>query len=333
MKTKYFILISILFVSSCKDPGKLSDVLAGQAKESGDLQELTNNYTTIPSTHDITEHINDTVEAPKADCVPKVGAPPAAKPQPSRQSVNSCKYFKKFADAGVPKNALKQALTFYDNNKDRFDKKGIISIADYSMRSNKKRFFLLNLKTGEIQHNKVSHGSGKADGVRYGDATLNGDTVVKKSNHDGHMRRCRIPKSKVPKGKHDQWALTRAGFFKTRDYYFSVSHDESVKGTRGWPTFTSNGRKYNGMRMQGLVKGVNDKALDQGVVMHEAYYNTGAIMGRSFGCPAFVPKEGRKIMEKIRKGSLYYSYTPIPGCKSDHDKVLKTVPGWENKCN
>ena len=243
-----------------------------------------------------------------------------------------CRFYEKFRSQGVPINALKQSLTFYKNNKSKFKNKNYISIADYSQNSRKKRFFLLNLRTGEVEGRKVSHGSGSLGGVKYADATIKNGKVIKSSNHNGMMKRCRIPKRK--KGaKHDQWALTRAGFFKTGEFYMSNGHNEAVKGSRGWPTFKIDGRKYNGMRMDGLVNGVNNKSRNQGVVMHEAYYNRGDVMGRSFGCPAFVPKKGRAIMEKISNGSLYYSYVPIEGCQSDHQKVLKVVKGWEKMCD
>ncbi|WP_419172680.1 murein L,D-transpeptidase catalytic domain-containing protein [Halobacteriovorax sp.] len=244
-----------------------------------------------------------------------------------------CNFFEDFRDQGVPQDALKQALLYYRDHKNTFKNKNYISIADYSQSSTQKRFFLLNMKTGEVEYKKVSHGSGSLGGVKYSDATIKDGKVIKSSNHNGMMRRCRIPQNSRTRQKHDQWAMTRPGFFKTANFYMSASHDERVKGQRGWPTFSVNGRNYNGMRMEGLVDGVNDKAMSQGVVMHEAYYNRGKVMGRSFGCPAFVPGEGRDVMEKISNGSLYYSYVPIEGCREDHKKVLAEVEGWQQMCN
>lgn len=244
-----------------------------------------------------------------------------------------CKYYSKFVEQGVPEEALKQSLDYFRKHRDKFKNKNYITIADYSQNSRKRRFYLLNMKTGEVEHRKVSHGSGSLRGVKYGDATIKNGKVVKSSNHDGMMRRCRIPRNSRTRSKHNQWAMTRPGFFKTGEFYMSASHDERVKGEKGWPTFRIDGRNYNGMRMDGLVDGVNNEARNQGVVMHEAYYNRGDIMGRSFGCPAFVPDEGRDIMEKISGGSLYYSYVPIEGCRDDHKKVLDEVKDWQKMCN
>lgn len=242
-----------------------------------------------------------------------------------------CKYYESFKGYGVPVDALKQSLKYYSKNKSNFTNKNFITIADYSQNSKEKRFFLLDLRTGVVHAQKVSHGSGSLGGVKYADATIVNGRVEKRSNHDGMMRRCRIPEKKARR-KHDQWALTRPGFFKTGSFYMSSAHNEAVKGKKGWPTFEVDGKNYNGMTLEGLVKGVNDKARSQGVVMHEAYYNTGSIMGRSFGCPAFVPNEGRETMKKISNGSLYYSYVPIEGCQEDHAKVLNEVAGWQGMC-
>ena len=51
------------------------------------------------------------------------------------------------------------------------------------------------------------------------------------------------------------------------------------------------------MRLIGLSPGVNSSAFSDGYVMHEAKYNAGgnAIMGRSNGCPAFVPGHGAPL--------------------------------------
>lgn len=246
----------------------------------------------------------------------------------------SCQYYSKFLDAGVPKNALKQALAYYQKNKKKFKNKNFISIADYSQSSTKKRFYLLDLRSGKVTKEKVSHGSGSLNGVKFADATIKNNKVVRSSSHNGMMKRCRIPKKYAVKGgKHNQWALTRPGFFKVSEFYMSYSHDETNKGRKGWPTMKANGKRRNGLRMDGLTKGVNNKARAQGVVMHEAYYNTGKVMGRSFGCPAFPPKKGRDLMKKMSGGSLYYSYVPLDGCSSDYNKTLNDIKGWEQTCD
>ena len=329
------IVFGMLIVFSSSKVLGLEFPMAEVETKDKELEKLTDNYTKVPSSFDVVNHVNSKVSPPQKDCVPKIEVKPKTQSAPSRHHKDPmCKFYRKFVLMGVPADALKQALTYLEQNKGNFPKDNLVSIADYSQRSTEKRFYLLDLKRGRIKKHKVSHGSGKVKDVRYGDATIKKGKVVTKSNHNGYMKRCRIPKDKVPSNSHDQWALTRSGFFKTKEFYFSSAHDIKKKGKKGWPQYFGAGTEilYNGMKMEGLVKGVNDKAEAQGVVMHEANYNTGDVMGRSFGCPAFQPRDGRFIMNEIKGGSLYYSYTPIAGCKEDYDKVLKTVPGWETKC-
>ena len=84
--------------------------------------------------------------------------------------------------------------------------------------------------------------------------------------------------------------------------------------------------------MQGLTPGVNDEAFVSGVVMHGAWYNDlGSVMGRSYGCPAFQSNVAAEVLNKIKGGSLYYSYTPI--CKELHQKVLEQINGWKSFCD
>jgi hypothetical protein len=67
------------------------------------------------------------------------------------------------------------------------------------------------------------------------------------------------------------------------------------------------------LHLLGLERGVNDHALDRGIVIHGAnYVNSrsvmlnGGFLGRSWGCPAVPIKEVDQIVDKIRNGSLLY---------------------------
>lgn len=73
------------------------------------------------------------------------------------------------------------------------------------------------------------------------------------------------------------------------------------------------------LRMMGLEKGINDKALKRNIVIHGANYigdswlqkcNT---MGRSYGCPALPRKESNEIINMIKKGSCIFIYHPSIG--------------------
>ncbi|MCO5141610.1 MAG: murein L,D-transpeptidase catalytic domain family protein [Oligoflexia bacterium] len=222
-----------------------------------------------------------------------------------------CGVYQKLLRAGVPREPLAQALMFYDQKKgSSLPSARYLAIADLSQRSSKKRFYLLDIKDGRlVSQEKVSHGGGLAKKGSPGDP-----------NHDGMIDRCG-ESHKGPDG------MTRAGFFKVLDFYMSSSGRYN-----GWPLVVKKPPR-NGMRLMGLSPGVNTNALSQGVVMHEAKYNSAAVgtnMGRSHGCPAFAPGKGAPIMQKLRGGSLFYNYAPK--CSSDMGKVYKQVAGWQNFC-
>lgn len=228
-------------------------------------------------------------------------------------SSNTCEHFNRFTRAGVPEIPLRQALYFYEKNKHKFSKQRYISIADYSQRSDKKRFFILDMETGEVRKEKVSHGSGSRGSVKAGDP-----------NHDGMIDRCHHGNN-----IRDRENMTRAGFFVTRDYYQSSKHTRMRNGVREWPYLDSNNN--NGLRMEGLTPGVNDEAMSSGVVMHGAWYNdVSNIMGRSYGCPAFESSVAPSVLSILRGGTLYYSYTPL--CRELHSLVEKQIEGWEGMC-
>lgn len=243
-----------------------------------------------------------------------------------------CQYFEDFILEGVPVEPLKQALKYYKDHKNQFKNKNFISIADYSQHSSQKRFYLLDMRTGEVKKYRVSHGSGKINGISYGDP-----------DHDGMINQCKFNKNQLEKinltrknnGQspiHDRWAMTRPGFYKTEYLANSIAHDPANKSaTAPWPMFSTSPRQ-NKMILNGLSPSVNDDSKRNGVVMHEAWYNSNDNkMGRSFGCPAFQPGEGKEIVEQIKNGSLFYSY--VPDCSDDMSEVEKQVPNWDNMCS
>lgn len=89
----------------------------------------------------------------------------------------------------------------------------------------------------------------------------------------------------------------------------------SFRSSRG---FFRTGSVYRGklgtcLELHGLQKGINDKALSRGIVMHGAHYagpesiilNRGRL-GRSQGCPAVPMEHARELIGKIKNGSLLY---------------------------
>lgn len=232
-----------------------------------------------------------------------------------------CRYYDKWVAEGVPKEPLKQMLKYFDKNKSNFRNQRYLSFADYSQRSSEKRFYLFDMQTGKVTKEPVSHGSGYKARVNYGD-----------KNHDGRMDRC-------SHNNGSRTNMTRVGFFKTANFYFSAKHDRKKKARlKSWPDLAQDktNSRVNGLRMIGLSE-TNKEALNSGVVMHEAYYNEDAmngmgIMGRSYGCPAFLPGRGASIMNKISEGSLYYSYNSEQ-CEDEMRRgPLSQVSGWQSMC-
>lgn len=70
------------------------------------------------------------------------------------------------------------------------------------------------------------------------------------------------------------------------------------------------------LRLKGLEKGINDKALERDIVMHGADYvsekliRSQGFLGRSWGCPSVPLKYTKSIIEKIKGGSCLFIYSP-----------------------
>lgn len=60
----------------------------------------------------------------------------------------------------VPADLLKKALVFYNENLANIDNKDYLTIVDFKKHSSESRFFVINMKTGDIQAIHVAHGSG-----------------------------------------------------------------------------------------------------------------------------------------------------------------------------
>ena len=103
---------------------------------------------------------------------------------------------------------------------------------------------------------------------------------------------------------------------------FSATRFSNQSGTKqsslglfrtGTTYFGQNG--YS-LKLHGLEKGVNHKALDRTIVMHGAWYvneNFGkkyGRMGRSWGCPALDPKVAKPLIDTIKEGTLLFVYYP-----------------------
>lgn len=68
------------------------------------------------------------------------------------------------------------------------------------------------------------------------------------------------------------------------------------------------------LKIDGLEKGVNDKALSRAIVIHAASYmtqdfvNSHGYCGRSWGCPAVEPNKIKPLINLIKGGSVMFTY-------------------------
>lgn len=79
---------------------------------------------------------------------------------------------------------------------------------------------------------------------------------------------------------------------------------------------TYEGKNGLSLRLDGLNAGLNDRAMERGIVMHGAWYVSEAMvrqqgrLGRSEGCPALSPAVAPRIIDMIRGGSVVFAYYP-----------------------
>lgn len=79
---------------------------------------------------------------------------------------------------------------------------------------------------------------------------------------------------------------------------------------------TYSGEHGYSLRLIGEEAGINDNALSRGIVMHSAAYVNEALIrsqgyiGRSLGCPAIPENVHRKVIERIRNGTVLFFYSP-----------------------
>jgi hypothetical protein len=76
------------------------------------------------------------------------------------------------------------------------------------------------------------------------------------------------------------------------------------------------GRNGYSLRLDGLDVGFNDRARERAIVMHGAPYVNREItkslgrLGRSHGCPAVRDSVARELIDRVKEGSLVFSYYP-----------------------
>lgn len=105
----------------------------------------------------------------------------------------------------------------------------------------------------------------------------------------------------------------RAERFSNRPGSFESSLGTFVTGE------SYSGRNGYSLRLRGLDHGLNDNAEARAIVIHGAWYATRDFvakvgrLGRSEGCPALDPAVARRVIDRIKGGSVVFAYFPDPG--------------------
>ncbi len=92
---------------------------------------------------------------------------------------------------------------------------------------------------------------------------------------------------------------------------------ESYQSSMGFYTTsdTYTGKNGYSMHLEGMERGINDKALERAIVMHgapyvsESFIHSRGYLGRSWGCPAVPEQLNKPIIDKIRNGSCLFIFS------------------------
>lgn len=180
--------------------------------------------------------------------------------------------YKKFLDAGVPKKPLDQALARLAQNRDRRIKRtDYMAIADFTQDSNKKRLFVLNLKTGDVDSLYTAHGRGRS------------------ANTNTHLHMSHF-------GNGPSSFLTPPGFHITSDVEHNPRKGLSLR-LEGLEARNSNSAA-RGILIHGQHR---DYAT-------EAFVRANGHTGRSEGCLTVDPAKLTKIVKELQGGALVYNY-------------------------
>lgn len=184
------------------------------------------------------------------------------------------------ASLGLSKKAYEFALAGYERLKSggQIIQDHILSVVDFSLPSNQKRLFVIDLLKGELLfHTFVSHGKNS------------GKLIAKKFSNKASSFQSSI------------------GFYTTGEPY--------------------QGKHGLSLRLIGKEKGINDKALQRGIVVHGADYAEEGVaarqgyLGRSLGCPAVPQSIHRELISTIQNGTVFFIYAPSH-IYSKHSKLI-----------
>ena len=107
------------------------------------------------------------------------------------------------------------------------------------------------------------------------------------------------------------------------------NENSSLKSSLG---FYTTGEIYKGkhgisLKLDGLERGINDKARERGIVIHSAYYVSNEFiknnkrLGRSQGCPAVPIEVSSQIINMIKNKSCLFIYHSTKNSDKESDSI------------
>ncbi len=102
---------------------------------------------------------------------------------------------------------------------------------------------------------------------------------------------------------------------------WATRFSNKVSSYQSSPGFYVTGQTYQGsngysLRLAGMEKGINDKAMKRAIVMHgapyvsESFINAQGYLGRSQGCPAVPARVAKSIINTLKDGTCLYIHVP-----------------------
>jgi len=99
------------------------------------------------------------------------------------------------------------------------------------------------------------------------------------------------------------------------------SFSNTLSSFKSSPGFYITGETYNGsngysLKLNGMEKGINDRANERAIVVHGADYvsqnfiSDRGYIGRSYGCPAVPLRQAQPIINAIKNGTCFFIYNP-----------------------
>ena len=186
------------------------------------------------------------------------------------QTAQGCMFIKSADSTDLPSaHLLQTALAGYEilAEDNSITRPGVITIIDFSLRSDEERLWILDLNQGKVLfHCLVSHGRNSGENMAENFSNIPGSNA------------------------------SSPGFYITGETYM--------------------GKHGLSLALDGLEKGINDKARARAIVLHGADYVSRDFilshgrLGRSLGCPAVPVDLSDDIIKTIKDGSCLFIYAP-----------------------